>query len=451
MTIDRDRRELENGLSRSVGAAIFGYVLGLILLASLSWLAWLIVVTTNWASLQGDASAAAQRGWSPNSSTALLAAARDRFTKAASPEDVGAAKALAQSSLAADPLQLASLVLLSDIAARQGDEPNSERLLRLAGARSMRDITAQSKLIDILVSMADYAGAITKADTLTRVNPWYNKQIMAFLTSAAVDARSAPAMIDHLATHPAWREPLFGTLGQIKTTAPALRLLSGLAAKGDEIGPGDVAPTINLLIQQGNAGEAHAKWIEFLSKRKRSKAGLLFDGDFTEPPSRSPFEWTIAQSRGVSIGLVDAIGSQSRGRMLRVEFLGNKVPSLTVHQTLMLPPGRYRFTAQAMTENLRTARGVAWRVACASGKRQMLAETEQLRGSRPWRENSVEFDVPQMDCALQRIQLVLVAKAPVEQTAAGAAYFKNLEVSSRPPQRREIEGASAPLIPLKPH
>lgn len=441
---------MDNGSSRSSGAAIRGYVLSASLLASLSWLAWLIVATTKWDGVVGGASKTADIAWDSSSSSALLAAARDRFEKATSAEDAEEAKTLAQKTLAADPLQQAALVLLSDIAVRYGDHDHSEKLLRLAGARSLRDAAAQGKLIDLLVSKADYAGAIAKADTLTRVNPWFNKQIMLFLTSAAVDARSAPAMIDHLATHPSWRETLFGSLGKYKNSAPALRLLSGLAAKGDELGPGDLSPTLYLLIQQGNAGEAHAKWIEFLPKRKRPKAGLLFDGDFTEPPSRSPFEWTVAQSKGVSIDLVETSGLEQGGRMLRVEFLGTKVPSLSVHQTLFLRPGRYRFSAQAMTEALRTARGVAWRISCLAGKRQMLAETEQLRGSRPWREIGADFEVPQADCDLQRIQLVLVAKAPVEQAATGAVFVKNLEVSMKL-QRREIEGSNDPGASLKPN
>jgi hypothetical protein len=444
---------MENGSPQTGGAAILRYVLGAFLLASLSWLAWLIVVTANWDGVMGGASKPADFGWEYSSSSALLAAARDRFTKATSAADAEVAeeaKALAQKTLAADPLQQGALVLLSDIAARYGDNDRSEKLLRLAGARSLRDIAAQAKMIDLLVAKADYTGAIAKADMYLRVNPGVlSSEIMGFLTSAAVDPRSAPAMIDQLATHPMWREALFGSFGKYKNSAPALRLLSGLAAKGDELKPSDLSPTLNFLIQQGNAREAHAKWIEFLAARKRPKARMLFDGDLTERPSGVPFEWTLNQSPGVVIDFVETSGSEQGERMLRGEFLGTKVSSFTFDQTLFLRPGRYRFTAQAMTEDLRTARGVAWRISCGAVKQQILGETEQLRGSRPWREIGADFEVPLADCDHQRIQLVLVAKAPIELTATGAVFFKNLEVSARS-QSREIDGANDPVTSLKP-
>jgi hypothetical protein len=409
--------------------SIFKVSVLLIAGAVAGWLGWSIVAAERSESVAFSDPETAL-AWKANSSRALLRTARQLLDQAKSPAEISAAENEAQASFRADPLFADALMMLSDIAAREGDRPRSEELLLLAARRSFRNVIAQANMIDWLVAKGDYAKAIEKADVLMRVSPTETANVlMDFLVSASVNLKSYPALLDYLAKRPAWRERLFSALiAQTNSAAPGLRLLRGLAARGEPPQPGDLSATLQYLVAQGQLDRAHKEWLQFLPEEKRAKMEYLFDGDFTEPPTRLPFEWMIGSTAGASVDLIGSEEVPEGKKALRVEFSGLKVPYLSVAQTLHLPGGPYSLTAEAMTEDLRAARGVVWRVSCMSGKALVLGETEPLAGSRPWRQVGVTFEVPAGQCDFQELQLVVRANSPIEQVAAGMVSFRRLRL-----------------------
>lgn len=341
-----------------------------------------------------------------------------------SDENLAVAKALAKKSLVADPLQREALILLSDIYAREGDTRRSEALLRSAGNRTLRDPVLQAKLIDLLTYDGDYAGAIAKADALMRGFDGYVQRIAEeFLANIAMDARSFSALSNYLARDPPWRKALFEAVSRYDDAESGLRLLSQFASKGNALRGSDMAPTLQLLMKQDRSVEAYLAWVNFLSEEKRSKTGLLFDGNFTEEWSGVPFEWTVAQSPK---GSVNFLPDQ---RVLRVEFVGAKLPKIAVHQTLSLSPGRYRLKMEAMSDELRVARGVSWRIACQSSDQRILVETEPLRGTKHWQEVSADFEMPPEGCDFPLLRLILKAKTPFELIANGVVSFRRMRLA----------------------
>ncbi|MBY6242482.1 lipopolysaccharide assembly protein LapB [Methylosinus sp. Sm6] len=359
--------------------------------------------------------------------------------------DLSTAKAFAQLSLMSDPSQQRALVLLSDIAARMGDRPRSVALLRLAGDRSLRDVTSHTRLLDLQVSHADYLGAIATADALSRLGGKIRYIIGEFLTSAAIDARSYAALSEFLAEGPSWRRSLFERLSDYQDADSGLRVLAELAKKQDAVRADDLAPILRLLTKQGRIAEAYLAWIQFLPDSKKSKARLLFDGDFTEGPSNIPFEWNVTEFPRGSIGFVEEPNSSGK-RAIRIEFVGARNPKLSVHQYLSLSSGHYRLKMEARADSLRAARGVVWRISCRGERERVLAETEPLRGTTPWRDLDVDFEMPADGCDFPVLRFALSAKVAPELVANGTVFFRNLRLVRRPGPSVDVTGSS--LLPM---
>jgi hypothetical protein len=359
-------------------------------------------------------------------STSVLAGydfARRSASRLSSHMNLAVAKALARKSMVADPLNEQALVLLSDISAREGDRRRSEALLLSAAERTLRNPIAQARSIGLLTYRGDYRGAIAKADVLMRGFDGYVQRLAAdFLANVALDARSASALSDYVVADPPWRTSLFETIARYNDADSGLRLLFDISSKRATLRSSDMAPTLRLLMKQNRTVEAYLAWVNFLSEEKRSKAGLLFDGNFTEEPSGIPFEWSVAQSPKGSVGFL-----KDRG-MLRVEFVGARIPKIAVHQTLSLSPGRYRLKLEATSHELRAARGVSWRIVCRTDNERILGETEPLRGTKQWQEVSTDFETPQEGCDFPLLRLVLKAKTPLDLIANGVVSFRRMRM-----------------------
>lgn len=364
---------------------------------------------------------------------ALLAAGRRLLARANAPGDLAAARELGRRALIADPLLQGSLLLLSEIAAKQGDTTRSQALLRLAAARSLRDVASQSKLVDLLIAQGDYARAFDKADMLLRTRGDISSAVMGFLASGAVDPRTWQALADFLARGPDWRGALFYDISvRYKDPAVGLRLLKAVAAKGATLTPGDFGPVVNQLFAMGRPDKAYIAWLGLLPADQRAKAAFVFDGDFTLPPANLPFEWVAQSSPGASVARVEGAGPENKP-VLRLEFVGAGVPYLSVKQTLYLAPGAYRLAAEAMAEDLRAPEGIGigWRVSCFGGKAQTLVETTPLRDSQSWFSIGADFVVPPKDCDLQTLQLILNPESSVVPTASGTVAFSGIKVTRR--------------------
>ena len=150
------------------------------------------------------------------------------------------------------------------------------------------------------------------------------------------------------------------------------------------------------------------------------------NGDFEFPISGLPFDWVFENVRGAQSDIAPA---GAGGNALRVQFHNTRVPFRHVSQLLLLPPGGYRFSGAVQSVDLRNERGVHWTLSCAGGKGELLGETERVAGTRRWTDFELEFNVPSgPDCQAQVLRLVLAARIPSEQKAAGQIWYDNLKI-----------------------
>lgn len=148
---------------------------------------------------------------------------------------------------------------------------------------------------------------------------------------------------------------------------------------------------IRQLKAEGQWLEAHALWMHLWNR----PLPMVFNGDFEQAFVSDGFDWEITDSNDHRAGVqVSQVGRKERGQVMRVEFRGRQMRLPIVRQVLMLPPGRYRFTGDYQSTELRAEQGLAWVFSCA-GTTTELARVPSLKATgRDWRSMQLSLEVP---------------------------------------------------------
>src|SRR5260370_3307182 len=96
---------------------------------------------------------------------------------------------------------------------------------------------------------------------------------------------------------------------------------------------------------------------------------------------------------------------------------------------MLLRAGDYKCTGGVKSEDLRTSRGLWWRIFCADKPVDTLAHTELVSGTAPWTDFTVTFQVPAADCRAQWLQLELPARIESEKKIEGEVWYQNLRIT----------------------
>jgi hypothetical protein len=176
---------------------------------------------------------------------------------------------------------------------------------------------------------------------------------------------------------------------------PARAWLGWLRAHGSDQDLGETSAWMkrNSLLDEKSAGEvawtlwnrasyrtAYALWTGWLGTTQ-----LLENSRFDTAPRENPFNWTLDSSPSVAV---------TRANGLDVRFLGTENVAFSgVRQFTVVPPGRYRFSAEVSSDNLSTDQGPFFRIFDPANPARLNAESAPILGTvaRSWM--SVEFTV----------------------------------------------------------
>ncbi|HSI42439.1 MAG TPA: hypothetical protein VLA00_17980 [Xanthobacteraceae bacterium] len=354
---------------------------------------------------------------------ALVALAETRRTEGGA-ADVAAARAMAERALLADPLSMQALRTLALIDSLTGETDRANALMEAAGSRTGRDRLVQTWLLRRAAAEGDLSRMLTEADKLLRVRLEQRAELAPFLIQAMMEPEARPAVVAMLATAPPWRAWM---VQRFVRDAPDVRplkpILLDLKATAAPPTAAEMEGLQNRLINDGAIAEAYIAWIQLTFPRERISS--LNNGDFRDPISGSPFDWRIVQPNGAQISVRRAEGAS--GQALAVDFLGGRTRFSNVRQIMALPPGKYTFSGRVSAESLVTPRGMQWRLYCLPGM-TVIAETERVRASSPWKPFDVPFDVSP-DCSGQVLRLELSARVPSEENITGRILYTDLQVN----------------------
>src|ERR1017187_8224752 len=145
----------------------------------------------------------------------------------------------------------------------------------------------------------------------------------------------------------------------------------------DERSAGEVAWT---LWDRASYGTAYALWTDWLGTTQ-----LLANTHFDTAPRETPFDWTLGSTPAVAV---------TRANGLEVRFAGTETVAFSgVRQFTVVPPGRYRFSAEVSSDNLSTDQGPFFRIFDPANPGRLNVETGAIQGTVMRTRMGVEFTV----------------------------------------------------------
>jgi tetratricopeptide (TPR) repeat protein len=389
-------------------------------------LGWRIIAQTTAQSLAGSDPGTALN-WVGDQPTALNQLAQQELLD---PDgNLDAAREWSQRALRSYPLGARALTLLGLIAERKGDQTSADALMRISGARTWRNQTAQRWLFNRDVGRGDYASALPHLDAILRMDYESRKDFFPVLAALmTADPRAFRPLTALLATSPPWRASFLTEMSaRLVNPGRLVQLYAALKETDNPPTNEELRPYLNRLIKDGDFEQAHQTWQGTLLPQQRTNDTFPFNRDFDLPIDGLPFNWDLEVTPGADIQIVSLVNGGKK-RALLVQFSGARV-DFAVKQLMLMPAGEYTFRGRVKAEALRTSRGLWWQIACASNPAKALANTELVSGTMPWTDFTVNFQVPPRGCRAQWLQLELPARIGPEREIEGQVWYQYLRIA----------------------
>ena len=353
---------------------------------------------------------------------------------AATPPDVDRARRLAIEALAESPLNIRPLSVLARAATAEKDVAKEAEFRNLIAERSLRDFPTLLWQFEQQANRQDYAAMMETADAILRQNMAVPGAlyVMDRMTVLMTDEKARGPMAAKLSTPSTWRRTFLDTAAR-KGDIDAFPELMALIRPGNPIRTGSSWNVyFNRLIPNGASRMAYAVWVGLIDLDPTGTLGLLYNGGFEQNATGLPFDWTITPARGLEI-VRDTEIHTGGAASLRVTFGGGETNFNNVQQTLILDPGRYRFSGQVRMDDLRNARGMRFALYCYRPGSGLLAQSPLFSGTSDWKRFSVDFEVPPQLCEYQTLQFELPARSNIERRIEGSIWLDDLDIVPVPP------------------
>jgi hypothetical protein len=411
-------------VKREISAWRLGIIVCVLL--AVIWIGWSVVAETAALNLARSQPHAAL-GFVADQHVALNRLAEQELVE---PDgNLDAVREWTQRALRSSPLNARALTLLGVVAERKGDQKNADALMRIAAARTWRDPATDKWLLNREAGRGDYVHALPYADAVLRMGREFQPELFPVLASFTVDPRAFEALTAFLGTSPPWRLWFLSQLSaRLANQGRLVQLYAALNSTANPPTKDELRPYLNRLIKDENFELANQIWRATLPPQQRTDETHPFNRDFEFPVDNLPFNWAFEDIAGADSQVVSSVDNGKK-RALLVEFSGARVRFANVKQLMPLPAGDYSFSGRVKTAELRTSRGLWWRIFCATGAANTLANTELVSGTIPWTDFTVKFQVPATDCGAQWLQLELPAKIEPESRIEGQVWYQDLRIT----------------------
>jgi O-antigen ligase len=310
------------------------------------------------------------------------------------------AAADANKALRISPLQLSAIRSLGIIDLASGFERTGDRLMLVAARLAWRDPVTQLWAIDALLRASEPEKAAQRMQALLRQGDVPPSALLVF------ERANSPAALKALAGVLARDENARAAFLKLAARADPAQFgiieetASDMGRTPRPLSPAELEPILRRLAATKGLSHAQRLW-------RASRGNLLIaNGAFemADAAGRSPLAWSASPGPGASV-LVMKPGRSASGAALRIYQPAYTTSAIS--QLLMLDPGRY--TATYLSNGAAAgAKPVQPRVSCTRSNMALdLHEPPGAPKPAAWQMHSFSFLVPERDCPIQRLSLVM--------------------------------------------
>ncbi|GAA0306332.1 hypothetical protein GCM10009087_15330 [Sphingomonas oligophenolica] len=300
---------------------------------------------------------------------------------------------IATALLSKSPLDPVAQTYLGLAAQAKGDVAAAHSLMELAVRSDGRAVRPRIWLIDQSLRRRDFSAAVEHLDRLIMTNPDRRQVTIKAMSSIVRDPASRAPLARMLATNPSWRQEFLYELNQQGMSPDAIfGLTTRNSAKTEAIF--EQSSLLQTLLKNHEYERAYLAWINFLPESSLKQVGIIYDPGFADLPGPAPFNWQLVSGPNGSAEF-------SRPKGLAVTYLG-ATPTMLAQQTLLLSPGRYRFSVVASGSD--EYNQLAWTITCAGGG-EPVQTTKLANLADRQRRYSTIFEIPASGCEAQQLAL----------------------------------------------
>lgn len=246
--------------------------------------------------------------------------------------------------------------------------------------------------------------AVSYLDILLRRRPASLDEIAEALPALLNDPAGYETVIDRLRQDPPWRTAVIVKLAQeANTVAVGERLLFDMLGSEYPPRPREISASISGYLKQRRYDDAYRLFLFTLSDQERALAGYVFNGKFEHFSTGRPFDWLIRDRPGAEIRTAGG-GREGERTGAVVRFLNKPVKTVTLQQSLHLPPGTYRLSLEASGNNLSLPKDLFWSLKCSNPNRD-LGRLLIPAGDYDRRTVVHDFQIAPGSCPMQSLQL----------------------------------------------
>lgn len=296
----------------------------------------------------------------------------------------------------------------------------------------------QPTYLTTLATVADYWSA-TKGDlksfqarsALLVNNPESAEDTFPLFHAALDDSRFTEFFAQHLASPPVWWPAFFNYL--LANEPDADKIHRYYMARTNSVNPPlpkERDSYVNHLIKGKYWSKAYQVWADNLGIPNGSET-QLYDGGFEDTQNiNQAFTWKIGKT-APTIKIQHSSGTGVTGkRGLHITFKKGAKSFAFQHvsQTRLLPAGDYTLQGRYRLAQLRTSKGLRWRMHCADKPDlPILGESDAFKGNGVWEKFTANLQIP-ADCQAQLLRLETDSPYAHHNVFEGEIWFDDLSI-----------------------
>lgn len=328
--------------------------------------------------------------------------------------DFAAALTNARTVVSRDPMGRASASLLGSALLGSGRPVEARQAFTVAAQLGWRDRAAQTYWLMTAIAIGDEQIAAERLDALLRTGTPDPTTLQALATLEATPTGRA-ALAARLAANPGWGLWYLSSAAKLSGEVQARRDAVLVAASHQGFAPlaEGVSTAVFTLLGKGDFEPASTLYHAFGGAGPAGKA--VANPGFEEPLERfssAPFTWQLFESGDVDVRRQAAPAGD--GHALYISSTGS-VTENVAQQTLLLSPGQYRLSWQAVDDRGQSTDDVSIRLSCMPSGTALFSP-EQVASDRHGQHRAA-FTIPGSACIGQSLLVVAEPQDPSSQTA----------------------------------
>jgi hypothetical protein len=345
------------------------------------------------------------------------------------------AKEYATQALKADLSNGRSAAHLANILAQQGQQSQAEQVATQAGYLAPAHNSTHVYLAAFWQKASNIPQMLNEWNILLIRDPTLNESLFPLLQKFALSAETTHLLDPFAKRAPKWWSAFFSFLLRDKQTP--LELLTRfhtLRLQSDQpISDAETTQYVARLITEKRWSEAKAVWVAGLPTELQNLQALVYDGGFEGERHNTGFDWFFTPHPQINIKQELTYGMEGH-RALHIHLNNAQhIPFEHVWQRLVLQPARYELDLRVRIDNLRTSKGLQWRLRCENDNR-LLAEMETLYANTPWKTLTTPFEIPAETCPVQILRLEASSPYAHDQLFAGDVWFDGIKIHKQTSQ-----------------